>query len=54
MKLASGEGDLDDLVTLGITGAGLGAGGLPPGKKVDLSGGVGFIDNGLTRVDNFG
>jgi len=35
LKLASGEGDLDDLVTLGITGAGLGLGGLPPGKKVD-------------------
>ena len=32
MRLASGEGDLDDLVTLGITGAGLGAGALPPGK----------------------
>ena len=32
LRLASGEGDLDDLVTLGITGAGLGAGGLPPGK----------------------
>jgi len=32
LRLANGEGDLDDLVTLGITGAGLGAGGLPPGK----------------------
>jgi len=32
LRLANGSGDLEDLVTLGITGAGLGAGGLPPGK----------------------
>jgi len=32
LRLALGEGDLDDLVTLGIGAAGLGAGGLPPGK----------------------
>jgi len=36
LRLANGSGDLDDLVTLGITGAGLGAGGLP-GKKVGAS-----------------
>jgi len=36
LRLASGEGDLDDLVTLGITGAGLGAGALP-GKGVGAS-----------------
>lgn len=38
----NGEGDLDDLVTLGITGAGLGAGALPPGKgKPNVPSGLG-------------
>ena len=41
MRLANGSGDLDDLVTLGITGAGLGAGGLPgKGKGVDPKTGI--------------
>ena len=37
LRLANGEGDLDDLVTLGITGAGLGAGGLPGKGKPNIN-----------------
>ena len=46
LELASGSGDLDDLVTLGIGAAGLGLGGLPPGKKVDpnVPSGLGGLD----------
>jgi len=48
LRLANGSGDLDDLVTLEITGAGLGAGGLPPGKKVDPN----IPDGSLEKTDN--